>query len=74
MNKIDVIPLFDWAVNNGDANIIQRIMAKNLPLLIANDFCISEEKIANSETLEVSEDIYQKIKSSTEDLVGAKYV
>ena len=71
--KKDIKPIFTWAIKNGDVKIVTRILIKLLPFFIKDGLEITEDIINNSEALEVSENLYDLVKSTTEDLVGISY-
>ena len=70
----DLKPLFNWAKQNGDANIHDRILMKVMPQLINENIKLTSDIIENSETIEISNELYQLILNKTEELIGAKYV
>ncbi len=71
--KIDVLPLFKWAVSNGEATIIDRILMKNMLSILKYDTKITKDNIQNSAILEIDEILYELIKKSTQELVGSSY-
>jgi len=74
LDKRDVKGIFKWAKANGDAKIIDRILVKVLPELLKNNIKITEESIQKSQTIEVSDELYNLIKTKSEELVGSSYV
>jgi len=70
----DVKSVFDWARENGDANIYDRILVKVMPALLSKDLKLTAESIQNATSIEVSKEIYDLIVQAAENLVGAKYV
>jgi len=74
LDKRDVKGIFKWAKANGDAKIIDRILVKVLPELLKNNIKITEDSIQKSQTIEVSDELYNLIKTKSEELVGSSYV
>ncbi|MEA3290407.1 MAG: hypothetical protein U9Q04_09545 [Campylobacterota bacterium] len=70
----DIKPIFKWAKQNGDANIYDRILMKVMPNLIKENLKLTSKMIENSETIEVSTEVYDLIVTKAEELVGVKYV
>lgn len=74
MDKLkDIKPIFDWAVQNGEAKIVDRILVKTLPLFLKAKHTISLETIETSKTIEVSSELYDVVKSTAEELIGSSY-
>lgn len=72
-NKIDIKPLFSWAVNNGEAKIIDRILVKLMPELLKQNIKIDQNILNDKNSFLVNESIYNKIKDVTEQLVDKKF-
>ena len=70
----DLKPLFTWAKERGDANIHDRILIKMMPFLLKEQLTLTSESIEDSQTIEVSEELYDAFVEKTQNLVGAKYV
>jgi len=74
MIKQDIKPLFEWAKENGDANIYDRILMKVMPYLLKENIKLTSEYIENTDIIEVPNDIYKIILQKTEELIGFNYV
>ena len=72
--KKDIKPILNWAVANGEAKIIDRILMKLLPHFLKNGLKITEKTIIDSNTLEVSSELYILVKNTAEELVGSSFV
>lgn len=70
----DLKPLFNWARDNGDANIYDRILMKVMPQFINENIHLTSQLIESSESINISEELYELVLQKTEELVGAKYV
>ena len=73
IKNMDIKPLLNWAVANGEAKIIDRILMKLLPQFIKEGHQITETIINESKTLEVSEELYKLVKIQAEELVSSSY-
>lgn len=71
--KKDIKPVFNWAVANGEAKIIDRILMKLLPQLLKSGYKLTEETVTESKTLDVSEELFNSVKNLAEELVGSSY-
>ena len=71
--KNDIKPIFNWAVENGEAKIVSRILMKLLPHIIKNELIITEEMVNSAKTLEVSDELYHLVKETAEEIVGNSY-
>ncbi len=69
----NIKPIFEWAKSNGDAAIIDRIMIKLLPEFIKYNFKITVQEISSSETIEVSDELYDLVENTAQELVGSSY-
>lgn len=69
----DLKPIFDWARQNGDANIYDRILMKVMPQLIKENIKLTADFICNSEIIEVKEEIYELIKQKAQELLDKKF-
>ncbi|MBD3841688.1 MAG: hypothetical protein IE909_07355 [Campylobacterales bacterium] len=56
--KKDLLPIFLWAKENGDANIYDRILVKVMPALLKKNIKLTSCSIETSEQIIVSEEIY----------------
>ena len=70
----DLKPIFNWAKQNGDANIYDRILMKVMPELLKENLKFTSESIQNSELIEVPQELYDLILEKAQELVGEKYV
>ena len=74
MNKIkDIKPILNWAVANGEAKIIDRILMKLLPQFIKIGLKVTEKTINDSKILEVPSELYSLVQSTAEELVGSSF-
>jgi len=71
--QMNIKPILNWAVANGEAKIIDRILMKLLPQFIKEGHKITETIVNDLETIEVSEDLYSLVKKQAEELVGSSY-
>lgn len=69
----DVKPVFVWAIGNGEAKIVDRILVRILPQLLKSNANITTSSIEESEAIEVAGDIYELVKQTAEELVGASF-
>ena len=74
MNKIkDIKPILNWAVANGEAKIIDRILMKLLPQFIKIGLKVTEKTINDSKILEVPSELYSLVQRTAEELVGSSF-
>jgi hypothetical protein len=73
-SNMNLSPLIKWAIDNGDANIVDRILAKSLKELVSLNSLLSKNDLINSDKFNVEENIFNIIKDNTEQLIGKKYV
>lgn len=69
----DMKPIFNWAEQNGETKIIDRILVKTLPHFLKSNHTLSIAAIQTSKVLEVHTDLYNLVKSTAEELVGSSY-
>ena len=69
--KKDIKPIFDWAQQHGDSKITARVLVKLLPLFLKDGLEITENTINSSEKVEVSEELYEVVKTTVEELAGS---
>ena len=69
----NVKPIFDFAVLNGDAKIVDRILIRTLPLLLKHNIELNSDIIKKADTLNVPEHIYLKIKAVAEELTESTF-
>lgn len=72
-NKKNIKPIFDWAIKNGDANIVDRIIVKIIPQIIKENIQLTTKSIKSSEKIEVNEEFYNLTKEKAEELVGSSF-
>ena len=69
----DIKPLLNWAIQNGESKIVDRILVKLLPEFLAVNQKITPEMIENSDELIVPEKLYLLAKETAENLVSLPY-
>lgn len=69
----DLKELFNWARLNGDANIYDRILMKVMPQLLKENIKLTTQIIHESQTILVSQELYELIKVKTEELIEKKF-
>ncbi|WP_321277491.1 hypothetical protein [Thiomicrorhabdus indica] len=69
----NITPVFQWAINNGESKIIERILLKLAPELIRADKQISPGDIERGEPIELEPELFNKIKLLAEEFVGQPY-
>lgn len=69
----DVKSVLMWAVSNGEAKIVDRILVKILPQLLKSNVNLTASMIEESDVIEVPTDIYDIIKHTAEELVGTSF-
>ncbi len=74
MEKLeDIKPIFEWAIKNGEAKIVDRILVKLLPQLLKAHSNITAASVEESAVINVSAELYELVKKSAEELVGRSY-
>ncbi len=71
--KYNIKPLFIWAKQRGDANIIDRILVKIIPQLLKDNIKITSNEIENLNEILVSKEIYDLVLSTAQNLVDDTY-
>lgn len=66
----DAKHIFNCAVANGEAKIVDRILVRVLPELIKHNQRLTSERILQAETIEVSDELYDYIRSVAQELTG----
>lgn len=66
-------PLFLWAKERGDANIYDRILIKIIPVLLKENIHLTTNNIDSSDTIEVSQEVYDFVLIKTQELVNELY-
>ncbi|BBP42302.1 hypothetical protein [Thiosulfativibrio zosterae] len=69
----DIKPLLNWAIQNGESKIVDRILVKLLPEFLAVNQKITPEMIENSDEIVVPEKLYLLAKETAENLVSLPY-
>ena len=57
----NVIEIFTWAKERGDANIVDRIIVKALPVLLKSNMELSSKQIQTSESILVDETLFDTL-------------
>jgi uncharacterized protein YfeS len=70
----DIKPLFEWAVANGEAKIVDRILMKLMPQFLKEGHRVTSAKIEDLDSFEVSDELYSLVKEMAEEFVGDEYV
>jgi len=73
-NKKDIKPILNWAVENGEAKIVDRISMKLLPHFLKHNLKLTEDIINSSSVFKVPVELYDLVKSMAEELVSSSYV
>jgi len=66
----DAKHIFSCAIANGEAKIIDRILVRVLPELIKSNQKLTSESILASERIDVSDELYDYIRSVAQELTG----
>jgi hypothetical protein len=66
----DAKHIFSCAIANGEAKIVDRILVRVLPELIKSNQKLTSESILASESIEVSDELYDYIRSVAQELTG----
>jgi hypothetical protein len=70
----DIKPLMLWAKANGEAKIVDRILVKLLPELVKFRQELTADMLEHQSTVEVPAELYARIQSVAEALVGQQYL
>jgi hypothetical protein len=71
---MNIKPVFLWAREKGDTKIYDRILMKVVPKLVQHNIQLTSEVIEQSDSIDVSSEIYDLIQLKAEELIGEKYV
>jgi len=71
--KKDIKPIFDWAIEHGDSNIVNRVIMKLLPHFINHNQKLTSDEVSQSTKIEVPSDLYMLVKDMSEKTVGSAY-
>ena len=69
----DAKVLFNWAYQNGESRIMDRILVSIAPTLIKEDMRLTVEDINKQSKVNVSSRIYNLIKEKAEEFVGSSF-
>lgn len=69
----DIKPILEWAKQYGESKIVERLLVKLLPEILKTGEHLTPELIESRESILVDETFYQLIKTSAEEMVGARY-
>ncbi|HRF56011.1 MAG TPA: hypothetical protein PLV58_01310 [Campylobacterales bacterium] len=69
----DIKPIFEWAIKNGEAKIVDRILVKLLPQLLKAHSNITAADVKESAVINVSAELYELVKKSAEELIGSSF-
>lgn len=69
----NVKPVFNWARAHGESRIVDRILLRLLPEMLKHDRKLTAEMVDGQECIEVPLELYERIKSTAEELVGKTY-
>lgn len=66
-------PVFDYAVAQSDAMVVERILVRLLPALVAHGQTLTAESIRQAEQIVVPAALYAHILEVAEELVGCQF-
>jgi hypothetical protein len=66
----DVKHIFNCAIANGEAKIIDRILVRVLPELLKYNQKITSESIIQAQTIDVPDELYNYIRAVAQELTG----
>lgn len=69
----DIKAIFDWAVQNGDVKVVDRICIKLLPVMLENNVHLTESLINERDSIEVPDTLYDEVLKMAISLVGKPY-
>lgn len=69
----DIKPLMLWAKANGEAKIVDRILVKLLPDLVKANQQVTADMLDHQSVIEIPIELYERMRSIAEDLVGQSY-
>lgn len=72
-NVLDVKPIFDWAIANGEAKIVDRILVKLMPQMIAHGCQLTSATIEENSVIEVPQVLFEQILNTAQEFVGISY-
>jgi len=62
--------IFSCALANGEAKIVDRILVRILPELMKHNQKMTSDSIFQAESIEVSDELYEYIKSVAQEMTG----
>jgi hypothetical protein len=66
----DAKHIFTCAIDRSEAMIVDRILVRVLPSLMAHGQMLTADDVKNAEQLPVSDELYDHIRAVAEELVG----
>jgi len=69
----NIKPVLEWAKQNADATVIDRIVIKLLPQLIKHNYKITPQSIESNTNIEVSQEVYELMLKTAQELVGSSF-
>jgi len=66
----DAKHIFSCALTNGEAKIVDRILVRILPELMKYNQKMTSDSILQAESIEVSDELYEYIKSVAQEMTG----
>lgn len=66
----DAKHIFMCAIDRSEAMIVDRILVRVLPSLMAHGLLLTADEVKHAEQLPVSDELYDHIQSVAEELVG----
>lgn len=69
----NVTPVFKWAIAHGETKIVERILIKLAPELVASNQMISLQQVEDDQNILVDAEIYDKVLHLAEALIGQTF-
>ena len=69
----DIQPIFEWALQNGDVKVVDRICIKLLPVMLKNNIQLTEALIKDCDSIDVPDALYEEVLKMAVSLVGQPY-
>jgi len=70
---VDAKGLFEWAVQEGEAKVVDRVLIKVVPKLLSAGIRVSAEEISAMDSFFVSEEIFEAMREVVEQIVGKSF-
>ena len=67
-------PIFDYAIKQSDVMVVERILVRVLPALVAHGQTLTAESIREAQEIAVPDALYAHMLQVAEELVGAGVV